>query len=85
MRLTLALLLWIKEIRARCFENTVNLRTDHPEVRILYGGWDSQIVPGWIAYILLQEKMGVRVRWFPAETIEKYWMHDKNYPYSYRG
>jgi len=29
--------------------------------------------------------MGVRVRWFPAETIEEYWMHDKNYPYSYRG
>jgi len=84
MRWVLALLLLIRDIKASCFENVVDLRTDLPEVKILFGGWDSQIATGYIAYILLLEKMGVRVRWFPAETVEEYWMHDKNYPYSYR-
>jgi len=84
MRWILALLLFIQDIRARCFEKVAKLRTDLPEVRILFGGWDSQVATGYIAYILLLEKMGVRVRWFPAETVEEYWMHDKNYPFSYR-
>jgi len=84
MRWILALLLLFKDTRARCFEHVVDLRTDQPEVKILFGGWDSQIATGYIAYILLLEKMGVRVSWFPAQTVEEYWMHDKNYPYSYR-
>jgi len=29
--------------------------------------------------------MGVRVKWFPADTLEGYWAYDKNYPYSYHG
>jgi len=62
MRWILALLLSFKDIRARCFEHVVDLRTDQPEVKILFGGWDSQIATGYIAYILLLEKMGVRVR-----------------------
>jgi len=69
---------------ANCFDNVVRLRKDKPEIRIMMGGWDSQIAAGYIAYTILKEKMGVDVSWYPADNIEEYWEHDTNYPYSYR-
>jgi len=74
----------VSDVQSYCFEDRLPIRTDLPEVTILQGGWDSQIVISMLGKILLQEKMGVDIKWFPTEKMAEYWNYDVDYPYTYK-
>jgi len=71
-------------VQGSCFKDRLKIRTDLPTVKVLMGGWDIQVAISMIGKILLEEKMGVKVKWFPTDSMAEYWNYDTDYPNSYR-
>jgi len=71
-------------VQSYCFEDRLPIRTDLPTVAILQGGWDCQVVIAMLGKILLHEKMGVNIVWYPTANMAEYWDYDLDYPNSYK-
>jgi len=74
----------VSDVQSACFDDRLPIRTDLPTVGILQGGWDCQVVISMLGKILLKEKMGIDMKWYPTENMAEYWDYDLDYPNSYR-
>ena len=70
---------------ASCFTNPVApvKIANVSDVKLVMGGWASQIVPGYIAYILVRENMAISMKWHPNEDPAKYQDFDTTYHHGY--